>query len=172
MAFWVCVGFVCFWTAILGEIAKLFGCSVGLTDAQTALAFVSAGTSLPGLFVSRLAIMHDDNAQSALENMCGSNSVNVFIGLGVPWLIGSLYHAFAPHGKGVYEVPAGGLSFAVALYCGVGVLCVVFQLFRRFVVGADFGGASKAASHASAGMLVAVWVGYTVITCSTTGDFR
>jgi solute carrier family 8 (sodium/calcium exchanger) len=170
IAFWVCVGFVCFWTAVLGEMAKLFGCSVGLTDAQTALAFVSAGTSLPGLFVSRLALQTSSDAQSALENMTGSNSVNVFIGLGVPWLLGSLYHAFAPAGKGSYVVPAGTLSFSVALYCGVGALCVCFQLYRRFVVGADFGGGSKAQSYVSAALLVALWIIYVVAACGTLGS--
>ena len=160
----------CAQTAILGEIAKLFGCSVGLTDAQTALAFVAGGTSLPGLFVSRLAILHDDDAQSALENMCGSNSVNVFLGLGVPWLIGSLYHKLAPRGRGSYNIPPGSLSFAVALYCGVGGICVLFQLYRRFVVRADFGGTSKAQSYIGAGALVTMWVVYTVVTCDSTAS--
>jgi len=167
LAFWVCVLLVCFWSAILGEIAKLFGCSVGLTDAQTALAFVSVGTSLPGLFVSRLAIMHDDNAQSALENMTASNSVNVFIGLGIPWLIGSVYHAVAPGGQGVYVVPAGGLSFAVVLYCCVACIVVLFQIYRRAVVGADFGGKSSTQSYVGAAALILLWVVYTTLACGT-----
>ena len=156
---------MCLWTAFLGEVAKLFGCSVGLSDAQTALAFVAGGTSLPGLFVSRLAMMHDSNCQAALENMTGSNSVNVFVGLGVPWLIASVYHAVAPSGKGVYSVPAGSLSFSVALYCGVAGLCTIFQLYRRVFIGADFGGSSKAQSLISAVLLTVVWIVYVIVCC-------
>ena len=130
-AFAVSIGFICFWTAIMGEMAKLFGCAVGLSDAQTAIAFVAVGTSLPGLFVSRLSIAHDADANPALENMTGSNSVNVFVGLGIPWLISALYHTLAPGGRGKYRVPAGSLGLSLGLFFGVAAVAVAFQLYRR-----------------------------------------
>lgn len=167
-AFAVSIGFICFWTAIMGEMAKLFGCAVGLGDAQTAIAFVAVGTSLPGLFVSRLSIGHDSDANPALENMTGSNSVNVFVGLGIPWLISSMYHTLAPGGRGEYRVPAGSLGFSLALFFGVAVIAVSFQLYRRFVVGADFGGSSARASYLGAAMLTGVWVIYVAVACTLT----
>jgi solute carrier family 8 (sodium/calcium exchanger) len=166
VAFAVSIGFICFWSAIMGEMAKLFGCSVGLTDAQTAIAFVSVGTSLPGLFVSRLSVVHDLDANPALENMTGSNSVNVFVGLGIPWLIGSLYHGYAPAGKGEYRVPAGSLGFSLGIFFGVAVIAVLFQMVRRWVHGADFGGQSKAASNAGALFLTVVWMVYVLVACT------
>ena len=39
-------------TAIIGDIASSFGCSIGLTDAVTAITFVALGTSLPGKMIS------------------------------------------------------------------------------------------------------------------------
>ncbi|CAF5190337.1 unnamed protein product, partial [Rotaria magnacalcarata] len=35
-------------TAVIGDLATHFGCTVGLTDTMTAIAFVALGTSLPG----------------------------------------------------------------------------------------------------------------------------
>lgn len=35
-------------TALIGDVASHLGCTVGLKDSVTALAFVSLGTSLPG----------------------------------------------------------------------------------------------------------------------------
>ena len=105
------------------------------------------------------------NAQAALENMTVSNSVNVLLGLGIPWLIGSVYHRVAPRGKGAYEVPTRGLTFSVALYCGVGGACALFQVYRRYVVKADFGGGSKALSYVHAASLVGLWVLYVVLAC-------
>ena len=35
-------------TALIGDLAGLFGCAVGLSDAVTATTFVALGTSLPG----------------------------------------------------------------------------------------------------------------------------
>lgn len=41
----VVIGFL---TAIIGDIASHFGCTVGLKDTVTAVVFVALGTSLPG----------------------------------------------------------------------------------------------------------------------------
>lgn len=37
-----------FLTAIIGDVASHFGCTVGLRDTVTAVVFVALGTSLPG----------------------------------------------------------------------------------------------------------------------------
>lgn len=36
-------------TAVIGDLASHFGCTVGLKDSVTAISFVALGTSLPGL---------------------------------------------------------------------------------------------------------------------------
>lgn len=36
-------------TAVIGDVASHFGCTVGLEDAVTAIAFVALGTSVPGM---------------------------------------------------------------------------------------------------------------------------
>jgi len=38
-----------------------------------------------------LAIKADDNADNAIGNVTGSNSVNVFLGCGLPWLFSAIY---------------------------------------------------------------------------------
>jgi hypothetical protein len=69
----------------------VFSCVVGL-DAETAGIFlVALGTSLPDTFASILAIKHEHNADNAVGNVTGSNSVNVFLGLGMPWLFASIH---------------------------------------------------------------------------------
>ena len=78
-------------SALIGDLASIFGCLIGLNDMVTAITFVSIGTSLPDLFASRMAAIRDRNADSAIGNINGSNSVNVFLGLGLPWLVASIY---------------------------------------------------------------------------------
>lgn len=51
------------------------------------------GTSLPDTFASRAAAMQEKYADNAIGNITGSNSVNVFLGLGLPWLMAAIYHA-------------------------------------------------------------------------------
>lgn len=46
--FWVSMAFIGGLTALIGDLASSFGCTVGLKDSVTAITFVALGTSLPG----------------------------------------------------------------------------------------------------------------------------
>jgi solute carrier family 8 (sodium/calcium exchanger) len=52
---------------------------------------VALGTSLPDTFASVTAAQQSPYADSAVGNVTGSNCVNVFLGLGLPWVISSQY---------------------------------------------------------------------------------
>ena len=67
-------------TAFIGDFAALFGCTVGISDEITAITFVALGTSLPDTFASRTAALNEPDADAAITNVTGSNSVNVFLG--------------------------------------------------------------------------------------------
>ena len=54
---------------------------------------MALGTSLPDTFASKIAAVTEKTADNAIGNVTGSNSVNVFMGLGIPWMIASIYHA-------------------------------------------------------------------------------
>jgi solute carrier family 8 (sodium/calcium exchanger) len=54
---------------------------------------VALGTSLPDTFASKAAAANEKTADNAIGNVTGSNSVNVFMGLGIPWVIASVYWA-------------------------------------------------------------------------------
>ena len=49
------------------------------------------GTSLPDTFASMIAAQKELTADNAIGNVTGSNSVNVFLGLGLPWVVASIY---------------------------------------------------------------------------------
>jgi len=74
-------------TAVVGEFANLFGCVLGIKPSITAITFVALGTSLPDTFASMVAAQQEKYADSAVGNVTGSNSVNVFLGLGLPWVL-------------------------------------------------------------------------------------
>lgn len=78
-------------TAVVGDLATIFGCLVGLKKEVTAITFVAMGTSLPDLFASKTAAVAEKHADASVGNVTGSNSVNVFLGLGVPWVIAAAY---------------------------------------------------------------------------------
>eukprot|EP00928_Gymnodinium_smaydae_P063986 TRINITY_DN47432_c0_g1_i1.p1 TRINITY_DN47432_c0_g1~~TRINITY_DN47432_c0_g1_i1.p1 ORF type:complete len:724 (-),score=69.33 TRINITY_DN47432_c0_g1_i1:476-2647(-) len=90
-SFFVSLCFIGLSTIVVSDMAEMVGCVCGVADEATAITFVALGTSMPDLFASREAAMADATADASIVNVTGSNSVNVFVGLGLPWLIGSLY---------------------------------------------------------------------------------
>jgi len=62
-------------TGFIGDLAGLFGCSIGMPDSVTAISFVALGTSLPDTFASMAAVKADDSADAAIGNVTGSNAV-------------------------------------------------------------------------------------------------
>lgn len=131
LAFIIALTFIGVVTAIVGEVAGLFGCVVGLKSSVTAITFVALGTSLPDTFASMTAAKNSKNADSAIGNITGSNAVNVFLGLGLPWLIATIYKQ-SKFGIS-YNVPAGDLSFYVIMFLISTVIWFSLILFRRFV---------------------------------------
>lgn len=79
-------------TTMVGDLATIFGCLIGLEPEATAILFVALGTSLPDLFASKTAAVNEKYADASIGNVTGSNSVNVFLGLGTPWVIATIYH--------------------------------------------------------------------------------
>jgi len=86
---------------------------IGLKPAVTAITFVALGTSLPDTFASKQAAQESKNADSAIGNVTGSNSVNVFLGLGLPWVIAVIYYQSSGD---KFNVPAGNLAFSVIVF--------------------------------------------------------
>jgi solute carrier family 8 (sodium/calcium exchanger) len=91
-AFIVGISMIGLITMVVGEFANIFGCVLGLKTGVTAITFVAIGTSLPDTFASMKAATDEKYADSAVGNVTGSNSVNVFLGLGLPWVIGAIYY--------------------------------------------------------------------------------
>ncbi|VDK17381.1 unnamed protein product [Anisakis simplex] len=117
-------------TAVVGDLASIFGCMIGLKDSITAITFVALGTSLPDTFASKIAAQNEPTADNAVGNVTGSNSVNVFLGLGLPWLIAAIYWATKNQ---TFDVDAGSLGFSVAIFMITSVLCLALLIVRRYL---------------------------------------
>merc|ERR1711975_123021 len=100
----------------------MLGCVMGIKDLITAITFVALGTSLPDTFASKTAAENDPYADAAIVNVTGSNSVNVFLGLGLPWMVGAIY--WAADGQ-TMPVGADGLDFSVIVFTICALLCIV-----------------------------------------------
>ena len=111
-----------------------FGCFLGVDNGIVAITFVALGTSLPDTFASMSAAVHDSNADASIGNITGSNSVNVFLGLGLPWTIAVIYYAILDAEKGVltqdFVVEAGTLGFSVVVFCACSIVAFSILMVR------------------------------------------
>mmetsp|Transcript_59858 Transcript_59858/g.118671 ORF Transcript_59858/g.118671 Transcript_59858/m.118671 type:complete len:698 (-) Transcript_59858:52-2145(-) len=177
-------GWLCFWvalaqlgllTAVIVDLAELFGCVADVKDSITAISFVALGTSMPDFFASKIAAIQDDNADASIVNVTGSNSFNVFLGIGVPWSIASIYWAvtgptekwrkrypdyadkYHPHAK--FVVPGDDLSFFVVTFIVIAIIALALIRARRVFYGAELGG-PFAPKVWSSFVLVSLWAYY------------
>jgi solute carrier family 8 (sodium/calcium exchanger) len=176
LTFGVALGMIGILTAFVADIASIFGCLLGLEDTITAITFVALGTSLPDTFASKMAALNDDTADASVGNVTGSNSVNVFLGLGLPWLIATVAHAAADYApppvtvdgvlltfpRGSYPVLAGDLGFSVVLFCIAAAFCIGTLYVRRWTIGAELGGPTRIKNLTGA-FFILLWLMYVIV---------
>ncbi|XP_051514005.1 sodium/calcium exchanger 2-like isoform X2 [Myxocyprinus asiaticus] len=144
-------------TAVIGDLASHFGCTVGLRDTVTAVVFVALGTSIPDTFASKFAAVQDQYADASVGNVTGSNGVNVFLGIGLAWSISAIYWEV----KGqVFYVDPGSLAFSVTLFTIFAFINIgVLMLRRRPSVGGELGG-PKMIKVLTSMLFVGLWLLY------------
>jgi len=155
--FWVSISIIGLLTALIGDLASFFGCTIGLKDSVTAISFVALGTSLPDTFASKVAAQNDKYADGSVGNVTGSNAVNVFLGIGIAWTIAAIYHYF----NGTeFIVNPGSLGFSVTIFCLFACIAIIMLMIRRFTfIGAELGG-PMAARYVSTALFFSLWLGY------------
>jgi len=178
---WICfvvsIGFIGFLTVMVIDFAELFGCVTGIADSITAITIVALGTSMPDLFASMTAAVQDPDADASIVNVTGSNSVNVFLGIGLPWTFAAIYWAvtgatpewkkqykeFLPrYPDGAFVVKGGDLGFSVIVFSLAACICLGVIRFRRIKLGGELGGPFVPKVF-SAVLLVMLWMFYVTL---------
>ncbi|KAF8006741.1 hypothetical protein BT93_K0905 [Corymbia citriodora subsp. variegata] len=161
------IAFICSLTFISGiayvvtKLTDLISCVTGINAYVIAFTVLATGTSWPDLVASKIAAERQTTADSAIANITCSNSVNIYVGIGVPWLIDTAYNFI------VYREPlriqnATGLSFSlVVLFC-TSVGCISVLVLRRLTLGAELGGPKPWAWLTSAYFML-LWLIFVVL---------
>ncbi|PIN07211.1 Ca2+/Na+ exchanger NCX1 [Handroanthus impetiginosus] len=127
---------------IVTKLTDLISCVTGINAYVIAFTALAAGTSWPDLVASKIAAGRQHTADSAIANITCSNSVNIYVGIGVPWLIDTLYNFFA-YNEPLRIENGGGLSFSLLVFFATSVGCIGVLVFRRLTLGAELGGPKK-----------------------------
>ncbi|CAL9093894.1 unnamed protein product [Musa textilis] len=140
------------WIAFIGSLSFISGiayvvtkltegisCVTGINPYVIAFTALASGTSWPDLVASKIAAERQITADSAIANIICSNSVNIYIGIGIPWLIDTTYNVFV-YQQPLYIQNAGGLSFSLLVFFTTSAACIAVLVLRRITLGAELGG--------------------------------
>ncbi|XWS36166.1 hypothetical protein CRYUN_Cryun20dG0061700 [Craigia yunnanensis] len=120
------------WSAMISGLAMWDGvhcnradsdfisCVTGINAYVIAFTALAAGTSWPDLVASNIAVECQITADSAIANITCSNSVNIYVGIGIPWLIDTAY-TFIASGEPLRIENADELSFPLLVFFSTSV---------------------------------------------------
>jgi Ca2+/Na+ antiporter len=157
---WPCfasaIVFIGLLTVVVLDFAELIGCVCQLDESVVAITLVALGTSMPDLFASKTAACEDPYADASIINVTGSNSVNVFLGVGLPWTLAAIhwtvvgatdewqymYPAFVSgYPNGAFVVQGGeSLGFSVFVFVLAAFVALSVIAGRRYKFGGELGG--------------------------------
>ncbi|XP_014366517.2 sodium/potassium/calcium exchanger 3 [Papilio machaon] len=112
LAFAVCVIWIGAASYLLAWIITILGDTLDVPDSVTGLTVLAAGTSLPEA-VSSVLVTNRGHGTMGLSNSIGSNTFDILLCLGLPWLIKSLYFPAVP-GNFWITINSGGLMYSAA----------------------------------------------------------
>ncbi|MQM02581.1 hypothetical protein Taro_035347 [Colocasia esculenta] len=124
---------------VVTKLTDLISCVTGINPYVIAFTALASGTSWPDLVASKIAAERQLTADSAIANITCSNSVNIYIGIGVPWLIDTTYNFFV-YGQPLQIPNADGLSFSLLVFFATSAGCIAVLVLRRLTLGAELGG--------------------------------
>lgn len=131
---WIAI-FMCLVWLIVGSYAMVasleaLAALMNIPDAVVGVTVSAAGTSLPNYVASKVAAQNGFG-NMAVSNAFGSNTFNIMIGLGAPWV---LYTSFGTHFEPYHGLRNEGIVESVIIMGSVCLLFIVFMVPTGFVL--------------------------------------
>merc|ERR1711892_989046 len=124
-------------TFYIGDIASHFGCFTLSKDLLTGFVLISIFLNIPNLIAAKLAAAEEDTADLPLICLLSGNCFITYLGLGLPWLMASVYWA----AQGIaFEMPVGSFGYCVAIFLFLAMIAFIILFARRCCAGGELGG--------------------------------
>lgn len=154
---------------VVTKLTDQISCVTGVNPYVIAFTALASGTSWPDLVASKIAAERQITADSAIANITCSNSVNIYIGIGIPWLIDTVYN-FLMYSEPLYIDNAQGLSFSLLVFFATSVGCIAVLVLRRIIFGAELGG-PRLWAWLTAVYFMLLWVVFVVLSSLKVSGF-
>ena len=125
LSFGISIGLIAVLCWVLVESAIGVSRILDIPEVVIALTVLAVGTSVPDM-ISSVIVARQGRAGMAVSNAVGSNIFDIFIGLGLPWLLKTLIS-----GKAL-EFNIVGLNISVGLLFGSVLLILFFLMWKKW----------------------------------------
>nr|XP_013189238.1 unnamed protein product [Amyelois transitella] len=122
LTFIMCISWIGGVSYLVAWIITILGDTLNLPDSITGLTILAAGTSLPEA-VSSVLVTNHGNGTMGISNSIGSNTFDILLCLGLPWLVKALFYPTTP-GKHYVAMNSSGIS-----YSAISLLSTLFALY-------------------------------------------
>lgn len=131
LSFSLCCVWIAIYTYVMVECAGRLGCFIGVPEVVMGLTILAAGTSVPDMIAS-MSVARDGHADMAAANAVGSNTFDIMLGLGMPWLV------LCAFGKEI-PVPTAQLSESIYILAGALAFYLIAIVFNKWVLNRAIG---------------------------------
>ncbi|KAL0902413.1 hypothetical protein ABMA27_000291 [Loxostege sticticalis] len=122
LTFIMCIAWIGGVSYLVAWIITILGDTLDVPDSITGLTVLAAGTSLPEA-VSSVLVTMQGHGSMGISNSIGSNTFDILLCLGLPWLVKSLFYPTIP-GNHWVTINSSGLS-----YSAISLLSTLFALY-------------------------------------------
>ena len=132
ICFVMCMAWIGVITYIVAWMITLIGYTFGIPDSVMGLSFLAIGTSVPEVF-SSLIVSRQGKGSMAVSNSIGSNTFDILVCLGLPWLIKSIMNGRS-NGNWFVEVNSDGLTYTVVSLLASLVILYLILIWGKFII--------------------------------------
>jgi len=132
LVFIISIGLISFLSWILVMSAVGISDTLRIPELLVGITVVAIGTSVPDL-ISSVIVARQGRHGMAINNAIGSNTFDILIGLGLPFLLYMLIK-----GEG-FILDSANLDFSVSVLLGSAILLLVYLVWRKWKISRPFG---------------------------------
>ncbi|KRF98188.1 uncharacterized protein Dwil_GK19909, isoform B [Drosophila willistoni] len=125
LTFIMCIVWIGSLSYVVAWMITIIGDTLKIPDSVMGITFLAAGTSVPEA-VSSVIVAKRGHGSMGICNSIGSNTFDILLCLGVPWLIKSVYFPIQP-GQNYVAINSAGLE-----YSAITLLSTLFLLYLTF----------------------------------------
>ncbi|XP_043589643.1 sodium/potassium/calcium exchanger 4 [Bombus pyrosoma] len=125
ITFLMCIIWIGSLSYVVAWMITIIGDTLKIPDSVMGITFLAAGTSVPEA-VSSVIVAKQGHGSMGISNSIGSNTFDILLCLGLPWLIKSSFSPTQP-GKHYISINSGGLEYsAISLLSTLMLLYIAF----------------------------------------------